>query len=594
MKRFGKLVPALLLAAALVCGMMTSAQAAGDTHVWNYPTWTWADDHSSATATFVGTDCGETQSVESTSVDCEEVKPASCGQDRVVMYIAYVDFEGFVYDTASGNVTVADTALSHTYGEPAWEWADDYSSATATFICRNCGDRVTVTDDSPEQIVFLPASCTQDELVLFNATVTHAGVDYSYMTEEVSVPGTATGHAYGEPAWTWANDYSSATATFTCANCGQKKTVKDNAPVITEVTPADCEDDQVVSVCASVTFGGQTYSATTEGTLGSATGHSYGEPAWEWADDCSSATATFTCENCDATETVRGSADVHVVRNENCTEDRIIAYAVCVSFDGTDYSITSDEVAVSGTALGHDFGEWTVTTAATYDTDGEETRTCSRCSAAETRTVPSGRTLQLSLCASAERVHPGDTVEVTVDVAHNPGVVGLSFNLSYDPDVLELTDVQGGGMLLNGYFTPGSDMTAMPYSILWEDAVAQENYLDTGTILTLTFTVRDTAAAGSTTVTLLSDCMAVDLDLKDVPLAFTGADLCVAQHIPGDSNGDGLVDVRDVTALTRWIAGGWNVEIDALNADVDGSGEVSMRDVVLIRRFLADWDVVLV
>lgn len=39
-------------------------------------------------------------------------------------------------------------------------------------------------------------------------------------------------------------------------------------------------------------------------------------------------------------------------------------------------------------ALGHDFGEWTVTKAPTCTAEGSQTRTCARCGAAETRVVP--------------------------------------------------------------------------------------------------------------------------------------------------------------------------------------------------------------
>ena len=32
-----------------------------------------------------------------------------------------------------------DDAITHEYDEPVWDWADDYSSATATFTCTVCG-----------------------------------------------------------------------------------------------------------------------------------------------------------------------------------------------------------------------------------------------------------------------------------------------------------------------------------------------------------------------------------------------------------------------------------------------------------------------
>ena len=60
--------------------------------------------------------------------------------------------------------------------------------------------------------------------------------------------------------------------------------------------------------------------------------------------------------------------------------------------------------------------------------------------------------------------------------------------------------------------------------------------------------------------------------------------------LAGDAGGDGIVDLRDVVQITRFLVGGWDVEIIPFAADVDGDGVVSTRDVVYLRRALADWD----
>ncbi len=64
---------------------------------------------------------------------------------------------------------------------------------------------------------------------------------------------------------------------------------------------------------------------------------------------------------------------------------------------------------------------------------------------------------------------------------------------------------------------------------------------------------------------------------------------------PGDVDCSGDVGLSDVTLITRWIAGGWNVTLDETVADVNKDGIVNLKDVVLIRRYLAGgWDVTLV
>ncbi len=60
-------------------------------------------------------------------------------------------------------------------------------------------------------------------------------------------------------------------------------------------------------------------------------------------------------------------------------------------------------------------------------------------------------------------------------------------------------------------------------------------------------------------------------------------------RIAGDANDDGGVDVRDVTAAMRFLAGGWGVKIDERNADVNGDNTVDLRDATILRRYLAGW-----
>ncbi|MGN0634858.1 MAG: carbohydrate-binding domain-containing protein [Acutalibacteraceae bacterium] len=66
------------------------------------------------------------------------------------------------------------------------------------------------------------------------------------------------------------------------------------------------------------------------------------------------------------------------------------------------------------------------------------------------------------------------------------------------------------------------------------------------------------------------------------------------KRIAGDANGDGEVNLKDVVQIQRFLAGGWDVEIDASAADVDGDNAVTLQDVVLLTRYLAGgWDVTL-
>ena len=79
-------------------------------------------------------------------------------------------------------------------------------------------------------------------------------------------------------------------------------------------------------------------------------------------------------------------------------------------------------------------------------------------------------------------------------------------------------------------------------------------------------------------------------DAADGSLAYAELTVTITDRIPGDINGDGAVNGKDVAALRRYLAG-WDVEINVQAADVNGDGALNGKDVALLRRYLAGWDV---
>jgi hypothetical protein len=50
-------------------------------------------------------------------------------------------------------------------------------------------------------------------------------------------------------------------------------------------------------------------------------------------------------------------------------------------------------------------------------------------------------------------------------------------------------------------------------------------------------------------------------------------------YTPGDVNNDGRINALDVNLVRRYIAGGYDVKINTLAADVDADGYVTEKDV---------------
>ena len=61
-------------------------------------------------------------------------------------------------------------------------------------------------------------------------------------------------------------------------------------------------------------------------------------------------------------------------------------------------------------------------------------------------------------------------------------------------------------------------------------------------------------------------------------------------HIPGDINGDGSVNNKDLTRLFQYLSD-WDVEVNEAALDVNGDGSVNNKDLTRLFQYLSDWDV---
>ncbi len=149
--------------------------------------------------------------------------------------------------------TIDCEGTGHDWGEPEWTWSEDYTKATAKFVCNNNEEHVkeieaVVTTETTD------ATCEEDGKTVYTATVELDGETYTD-TKTVTLP--AMGHDWGEPVWTWSDDHKTATATFTCKNCGEVKTVTDEAILV------ETDKDGKVTYTASVVGpDGKTYTDT--------------------------------------------------------------------------------------------------------------------------------------------------------------------------------------------------------------------------------------------------------------------------------------------------------------------------------------------
>ena len=123
----------------------------------------------------------------------------------------------------------------HNYGEATYTWSDDHSTCTATRICL---DDETHIETETVTTVFshVDADCEIDG----NTTYTATFENEAFKTQEYTVVIEHYGHSWGnEITYTWADDYSTCTASRVCNNDPSHidtETVEATSEVIFEAT----------------------------------------------------------------------------------------------------------------------------------------------------------------------------------------------------------------------------------------------------------------------------------------------------------------------------------------------------------------------
>ena len=285
----------------------------------------------------------------------------------------------FSDENATMSTTKEDTvipATEHAYGEPTWEWSKNGQSATATFICDNDENHQESKEASITSTVKEEPTCTEDGITVYTATVEFNGQTYTDTKEIADLP--ATGHSYGEPVWSWAEDGKTCKVTFTCEKDENHKKTPEVKVTSAVKTPATCTEKGVTTYTATVEFNGKTYTDTKDVADIPATGHSYGEPVWSWSEDGKTCTVTFTCEK---DENHKESPKVTVKSAEKapatCTEAGVTTYTATVEFNDQTYTDTKDLTDIP--AIGHKLTKTEVKAPTSTDTGNIEYWYCEVC-----------------------------------------------------------------------------------------------------------------------------------------------------------------------------------------------------------------------
>ena len=262
--------------------------------------------------------------------------------------------QGVYVDNAEGNMAYSSIDQDG-YFQGTIEGGKNYyvafqlDASFGHYIDEDCFDAITINGEAPvnqnygSYVVGVVRAIHQGiEITEVQApTCTEPGVGNTFCngcnTPLNNVPIDPIGHRWSAPVWDWAEDGTSATAVFSCANGDHPENAEATVTLLTdESSPVTCTADGNYSYTATVTFYGQTYTSNKNVTIPSA-GHDY-EAVWNWADDCSLAVVTLTCKAGD-TEPVEKSAAITEAKTEpTATEDGAVTYTATATVNGKTYT----------------------------------------------------------------------------------------------------------------------------------------------------------------------------------------------------------------------------------------------------------------
>ncbi|MBQ4374564.1 MAG: immunoglobulin domain-containing protein [Erysipelotrichales bacterium] len=293
--------------------------------------WNWEEDFSAASVTFTcKNDAAHKQTVNA-EITLKRTEP-DCETDGKIVYTAKAVFEGKEYgDTREKTLP----ALGHAYEFKGFTW-NGYESASAKFVCGHDESHVQEVSAAITSATTKP-TCTEDGKVVYTAKVTFEGKDYTDSKTEV-LP--ALGHKYEKGEWTW-EGYTKASLQFVCEH-NPEHVQNVSATITSERTEPTCTEDGMVVYTAKVTFEGKDYTDIKEETLAKL-GHKWGEPAWTWAEDASSAKAKFVCEH-DETHVQELNAEIEESVKVEATyeQDGVKLYTASVELEGETYTDTME------------------------------------------------------------------------------------------------------------------------------------------------------------------------------------------------------------------------------------------------------------
>ena len=193
-----------------------------------------------------------------------------------------------------------------------------------------------------------------------------------------------------------------------------------------------------------------------------------------------------------------------------------------------------------------------------------------------------------TLSVSSVSGNANDTVEAKVLIENNPSITALRISVAYSSENLELLEINNGGVFEEA-ITHSQTLTS-PITISWYSQ-RSEDCNNNGVLAVLKFRIKENAQSSQISLSYDEDDI-FNSAFDNVYFDTQNGSVNVSEktYLLGDTNGDGRVNVRDVTAVQRHL-----VELEKLEgayliaADTNCDGELDISDATLLQMYLAEY-----
>lgn len=230
----------------------------------------------------------------------------------------------------------------------------------------------------------------------------------------------------------------------------------------------------------------------------------------------------------------------------------------------------------------HNLSDWIVDVVATVTNTGHRYKKCLTCGKiVEEEIIPALAQITIEKITAKA----GSTVDIRVNIQNNPGVLGAILSFTYDSGIDLIEAKAGSAWSVLNLTQPASYRSSCKF--VWDGLRGADS--SNGTILVLTFKISDNASANKVyNISAEYDVgNVVDGDMNSISLSIESGSITI-EDLFGDVNNDGIVDVADIVALRRYMAGGYGVVVDETQIDINKDGSVTVADIIELRRYVVE------